>query len=63
MPCGDVSSSWMLMQRVLKREATPPPLFKQFIEHNLKWAAKDRKAFMNGFMPHFECVVAYFPKK
>jgi hypothetical protein len=40
-----------------------PLLFKQFIEQNLKWAAKDRKSFMNGFIPHFECVVAYFPKK
>jgi len=40
-----------------------PPLFKQFIEQNLKWAAKDRKSFMDGFIPHFECVVAYFPKK
>jgi hypothetical protein len=40
-----------------------PPLFKQFIEQNLKWAARDRKSFVNGFIPHFECVVAYFPKK
>jgi hypothetical protein len=40
-----------------------PPLFKQFIEQNLKWAAKDRKSFVSGFIPHFECVVAYFPKK
>ena len=40
-----------------------PLLFKQFIELNLKWAAKDRKSFLDGFLPHFECVVAYFPKK
>jgi hypothetical protein len=40
-----------------------PPLFKQFIEQNLKWAAKDRKSFVKGFILHFECVVAYFPKK
>ena len=40
-----------------------PPLFKQFIEQNLKWAAKDKKSFLKGFVPHFECVVAYFPKK
>jgi len=40
-----------------------PPLFKQFVEQNLKWATKDRKSFANGFIPHFECVVAYFPKK
>jgi len=40
-----------------------PPLFKQFIEQNLKWAVKDKKSFLEGFMPHFESVVAYFPKK
>lgn len=45
-----------------KRE-NAPPLFKQFIEQNLKWAAKDKKSFMRGFIPHFECVVAYFPQK
>lgn len=40
-----------------------PPLFKQFIEHNVRWAAQDKKSFLKGFIPHFECVVAYFPKK
>lgn len=40
-----------------------PLLFKQFIEQNSKWAAKDKKSFLKGFMPHFESVVAYFPKK
>lgn len=40
-----------------------PPLFKQFIEHNVRWAAKDEKSFLKGFIPHFESVVAYFPKK
>ena len=40
-----------------------PNLFKRFIEQNVKWAAKDKKAFLKGFIPHFECVVAYFPKK
>jgi len=40
-----------------------PSLFKQFIEHNVKWARRDQKSFIKGFIPHFECVVAYFPKK
>ncbi len=40
-----------------------PLLFKQFIEQNLKWVVKDKKSFLKGFMPHFESVVAYFPKK
>jgi hypothetical protein len=40
-----------------------PPLFKQFIEENLKWAAKDKKSFLKGFILHFESVVAYFPRK
>lgn len=40
-----------------------PPLFKQFIEENLKWAVKDKKSFLKGFIPHFESVVAYFPRK
>jgi len=40
-----------------------PPLFKEFIEQNVKWAAKDEKSFVKGFIPHFESVVAYFPKK
>jgi len=40
-----------------------PPLFKQFIEKNLEWAAKDKESFIKGFVPHFECVVAYFPQK
>lgn len=40
-----------------------PPLFKEFIEQNVKWAAKDEKSFVQGFIPHFESVVAYFPKK
>lgn len=40
-----------------------PPLFKQFIEQNLRWASRDKKSFTDGFIPHFECVVAYFPRK
>jgi len=44
-----------------KRKVTQ--LFKSFMEMNTKLAAKDNKSFLNGFIPHFECVVAYFPKK
>ena len=60
-----------LKARILKLDAyaeyavnkhTSPRLFKQFIEANLKWAAKDRKSFSEGFVNHFESVVAYFPK-
>lgn len=41
-----------------------PSLFKQFINENvIKWASKDEKSFLKGFITHFECVVAYFPKK
>lgn len=40
-----------------------PPLFRQFIGQNLKWASQDRKSFLEGFIPHFESVVAYFPRK
>lgn len=45
---------------VKKKKA--PPLFKEFIEQNLKWATKEEKAFRRGFIPHFEAVVAYFPE-
>jgi hypothetical protein len=39
-----------------------PLLFKLFIEHNLKWAAKDKKSFISGFVFHYEKVIAYFPR-
>ncbi len=40
-----------------------PEIFKQFIEQNLKWAVRTEKDFVSGFVPHFESIVAYFPKK
>jgi CRISPR/Cas system CSM-associated protein Csm2 small subunit len=40
-----------------------PLLFRQFIECNLKWAVKDQKSYLDGFVQHFEGVVAYFPKR
>jgi CRISPR type III-A-associated protein Csm2 len=61
-----------LRGRVLKLDAyaadalkkgNVPQLFKRFIEENLKWAVKDRKNYLEGFVPHFESVVAYFPRK
>jgi CRISPR/Cas system CSM-associated protein Csm2 small subunit len=61
-----------LRGRVLKLDAyasdalkkgNVPQLFKHFIEQNLKWAEKDPKNYLEGFVPHFESVVAYFPKK
>lgn len=45
------------------KKGNAPQLFKQFIEYNLKWAAKDKKSFLEGFLPHFENIVAYFPRK
>jgi CRISPR/Cas system CSM-associated protein Csm2 small subunit len=45
------------------KKGNAPKLFYDFIQHNLKWAATDEKSFLKGFVPHFESVVAYFPKK
>ncbi len=42
-------------------------LFKQFIDRNVECAQQDKKHFLEGFLPHFQYVVAYFtyldPKK
>jgi CRISPR type III-A-associated protein Csm2 len=42
-------------------------LLKQFIDRNVELASKSEKAFLKGFLPHFQGVVAYFkfhyPKK
>jgi CRISPR/Cas system CSM-associated protein Csm2 small subunit len=40
-----------------------PGLFKQFIERNVDLAVKDSKSFREGFVKHFEYVVAFFPRK
>lgn len=40
-----------------------PLLFKQFIDANLRLATKGEKEFTDGFVNHFECVVAYFPER
>jgi len=34
--------------------------FKQFIETNLPLATKNANHFLEGFVEHFQCVVAYF---
>lgn len=44
------------------KKGKAPRLFEDFIKQNLKWAQKDNKAFLKGFIPHFESVVAYFPE-
>ena len=46
-----------------RKKGGVPDLFKQFIEQNLVWATKTEKDFLSGFVPHFESIVAYFPKK
>lgn len=45
-------------EAVAKEKA--PPEFKTFIDKNLKWAATDQKSFQQGFLVHFQSVVAYF---
>ena len=61
-----------LRGRILKLDAyaadavkkkNAPPLFKQFVQQNLRWASRDEKSFLEGFIPHFESIVGYFPKK
>jgi len=39
-----------------------PSLFQRFIEQNIKWAGYGEREFLVGFVNHFECVVAFFPK-
>lgn len=36
-----------------------PELFKQFMERNIQVAERGRKEFENGFLQHFQSVVAY----
>jgi len=33
---------------------------KRFIDLNVALAVKDENSFVKGFIPHFECVVAYY---
>ncbi len=47
-------------EAVKKRKA--PPLFEEFVNANMKWALRTRKDFIDGFVNHFECIVAYFPE-
>ncbi len=47
-------------QNALKKN-NAPLLFRNFIEQNVKLAAKDEKSF-KAFVTHFECVVGYYPE-
>jgi len=44
------------------KKGKAPDVFKEFFERNIKWASANSKGFLEGFVHHFECVVAYFPK-
>jgi CRISPR/Cas system CSM-associated protein Csm2 small subunit len=44
------------------KKGKAPQVFKEFFEKNIKWASANKKGFLDGFVHHFECVVAYFPK-
>jgi CRISPR type III-A-associated protein Csm2 len=46
-------------QNALKKN-NAPVLFRNFIEQNVKLAAKDEKSF-KAFVTHFECIVGYYP--
>ena len=45
-----------------KKKNKVPQLFEKFIEANLRWATRSEKDFRQGFVNHFECVVAYYPE-
>ena len=42
-----------------EQDLVPDP-FRAFIERNAALAAEDERSFRDGFVPHFESVVAYF---
>jgi len=45
-----------------KRDVVPPA-FREFIDENVERAVASERAFRNGFLKHFEYVVAWFPKR
>lgn len=45
-----------------KTRGVVPHLFQEFIEKNVNTAVKSQEAFLQGFLKHFEYVVAFFPK-
>jgi len=47
-------------QNALKKNNVPF-LFRNFMEQNIKLAAKDEKSF-SAFKTHFECIVGYYPE-
>lgn len=40
-----------------------PSLFREFLDRNVEQAVLGEREFLKGFLPHFQYVVAYFPKK
>lgn len=40
-----------------------PSLFRDFIDRNVEQAVRGEREFRKGFLPHFQYVVAYFPRK
>ncbi|MBI4333804.1 MAG: type III-A CRISPR-associated protein Csm2 [Chloroflexi bacterium] len=44
------------------KKGNAPPLFREFIGENLKWASRDAHAFKAGFMNHFECIALFYPR-
>lgn len=45
-----------------KTRGVVPHLFQEFIEKNVNTAVESEEAFRQGFLKHFEYVVAFFPK-
>lgn len=39
-----------------------PPVFREFIDRNVEHAVSSERDFLRGFLPHFQYVVAYFPR-
>lgn len=47
-------------EAVKKQKA--PPVFEEFMSKNIKVASQNKKNFTEGFLNHFECIIAYFPE-
>lgn len=58
---GDLWRLLALAQEAVKKRKAPP-LFGEFMERNAREATKSEAHFRKGFLPHFECLVAYFPE-
>jgi CxxC-x17-CxxC domain-containing protein len=40
-----------------------PSLFREFVDRNVEQAVSGEREFRRGFLPHFQYVVAWFPRK